>query len=419
MKLQNNMKLKAVRGTHDLFGKEIEKYNKIKNIISEMAKLSSFNELATPIFESTEVFLKPLGDHSDVVLKEMYTFEDKNKELLTLRPEYTTSMIRAAITNNLLSEIPLKIFGIGPMFRRERPQKGRYRQFNQINFEILGSNDILADVELISIADEFLKKILPNCKIKLNINSLGTKKDLKNYRNKLTKFFNSKKSLLSDDSRKKIDSNPLRILDSKHLEDIEISKQAPLIYEFLSSEIKNNYEQLKNILKSININFEENNNLVRGLDYYCSTVFEFKTSELGSQDTLIGGGRYDGLIGLLGGQDIPGIGWAGGIERIAMLMEYDQKNNKNVHIAVLDKNYKMHLAKLLEYLKIHKISYFWDFKYNIKKSLSKANKENATYVIIIGSDESEGNYYTIKNLLTADQKKIEIDKISRYLNVKS
>ena len=419
MKLQNNMKLKAVRGTHDLFGKEIEKYNKIKNIISEMAKLSSFNELATPIFESTEVFLKPLGDHSDVVLKEMYTFEDKNKELLTLRPEYTTSMIRAAITNNLLSEIPLKIFGIGPMFRRERPQKGRYRQFNQINFEILGSNDILADVELISIADEFLKKILPNCKIKLNINSLGTKKDLKNYTNKLTKFFNSKKSLLSDDSRKKIDLNPLRILDSKHLEDIEISKQAPLIYEFLSSEIKNNYEELKNILKSININFVENNNLVRGLDYYCSTVFEFKTSELGSQDTLIGGGRYDGLIGLLGGQDIPGIGWAGGIERIAMLMEYNQKNNKDVHIAVLDKNYKMHLAKLLEYLKIHEISYFWDFKYNLKKSLSKANKENATYVIIIGSDESEGNYYTIKNLLTADQKKLEIDKISRYLNVKS
>ena len=197
------MKLRSVRGTHDLFGEEIKKYNKIQSAVSKYAELNNFSELQTPIFEFTNLFTKPLGEQSDVVLKEMYTFEDRNKELLTLRPEYTTSMIRAAITNNILNTLPLKVYGIGPMFRRERPQKGRYRQFNQINFEIFGSNDFIADLELIILGNDILSFLLPNSKFILNINSLGHRDNLLKYKEILSKYFEEKKSQLSDDSRKK------------------------------------------------------------------------------------------------------------------------------------------------------------------------------------------------------------------------
>ena len=187
------MKLRSVRGTHDIFGEEIKKFNRISNIVSKNACLKDFREIQTPIFEFSDLFAKPLGEQSDVVLKEMYSFEDRNNEFLTLRPEYTTPMIRAAITNNLLNDLPLKIFGIGPMFRRERPQKGRYRQFNQINFEILGTKDFLADVELILLSNNILKEILPKSKIKLQINSLGDKKTLIDFKKSLTKYFNTNK----------------------------------------------------------------------------------------------------------------------------------------------------------------------------------------------------------------------------------
>ena len=216
------MKLRSVRGTHDLFDDEIRKYNKIYSTVSNSASLYNFQELQTPIFEFTNLFSKPLGAQSDVVLKEMYTFKDRNEELLTLRPEYTTPMIRAAISNNLLNNLPLKIFGIGPMFRRERPQKGRYRQFNQINFEIFGSNDFIADLELISIANEILKSLLNISNFTLNINSLGSRDNLQEYKSNLSKYFQDKKTKLSEESLNKIQSNPLRILDSKNENDMEI-----------------------------------------------------------------------------------------------------------------------------------------------------------------------------------------------------
>ena len=368
------MKIRPVRGTHDIFGNEIEKHNKIKKIVSSIAELNGFKELTTPIFELSELFSKPLGAESDVVLKEMYTFEDRNSELLTLRPEYTTPMIRAAISNRLIDELPLKLFGLGQMFRRERPQKGRYRQFNQINFEIFGSSDYLADLEIILIASNILKKILPNRKIVLHLNSLGTKENLYQFKKELSNYFMAHINKLSDESKNRIESNPIRILDSKNEEDIAISNQAPSIKNFLSKESLDNYENLKKSLNLLNIEFQENEKLVRGLDYYCETVFEFKTGDLGTQDTLLGGGRYDGLIGFLGGPDIPGIGWAAGIERLSMLMEYNNTENNSVHLAITDENYKSHLIKLINYLNENNIPYNWNYKYNLKKSLSKANK---------------------------------------------
>ena len=409
------METRKVRGTHDIFGSEIKNFNLIKDIVSQNATISAFKELQTPIFEFTKLFSKPLGEQSDVVLKEMYTFRDKNEEFLTLRPEYTTPMIRAAITNNLLNELPLKVFGIGPMFRRERPQKGRYRQFNQINFEIFGSNDYLADIELILIAHDILKSLLPNIKIDLHLNSLGTKENLSKYKIELSKFFDEKKMKLTEESRKKIISNPLRILDSKDDQDIEVSSQAPVINDFISSQSKDHYNEIKKNLNTLNLNFKENPNLVRGLDYYCNTVFEFKTSSLGSQDTLLGGGRYDGLIGILGGPDIPGIGWAAGVERISMLMNKSNDIKTDVHLAIFDSKFKDHLIKVTKYLRDNKIKFYWNYKYNFKKSLSKASSENAKYIIIIGESEFRNNFYTLKNLDNGEQFEIKMSEIEKFI----
>ncbi len=413
------MNLRTVRGTHDLFGDEVKKYKKIQDIVSKHALLSNFEELQTPIFEFTELFSKPLGEHSDVVLKEMYTFQDKNEDFLTLRPEYTTPMIRAAITNNLLNNLPLKIYGMGPMFRRERPQKGRYRQFHQINFEILGTNDFIADLELITLGNDLLKAILPKSNYTLNINSLGQRENLIDYKTGLSKYFEEKKFKLSAESRNKINSNPLRILDSKQENDIEISNNAPSISEFLSEESKNHFIEIKKGLDYYNIGYQENSRLVRGLDYYCSTVFEFKTNDLGSQNTLLGGGRYDGLIGNLGGPDIPGIGWAAGIERISMLMKKNLNSANIVHIAITEQKYKNHLLKIIKYLKENQIPFSWNYKYNLKKSLSKANSDDATHIIIIGENEFSNDFYTIKKLGTGEQSELEIDNIAKFLNDKS
>ena len=410
------MKLRSVRGTHDIYGEDIEKYNIIENKVSKIAELNSFNKLETPIFEFTDLFAKPLGEQSDVVLKEMYSFKDRNEEMLTLRPEYTTPMIRAAITNNLLNELPLKIFGLGPMFRRERPQKGRYRQFNQINFEIFGTNDFMADLELIIIGNEILKSILPNSSFTLNLNTLGQKNNLNEYKIKLSNYFKDKKEKLSDESKEKIQTNPLRILDSKNENDILISNSAPTMQEFISLEEKNHFSEIKKGLDLLKIKYVENNKLVRGLDYYCSTVFEFKTSELGSQDTLLGGGRYDGLIGVLGGPDIPGIGWAAGIERISMLMKLNYNSLCKVHIAITNKKYNSHIQKIMNFLRKNNISFYWNYKYNIKKSLSKANSKKIEYVILIGEDEFNNNYYSVRNLNTGKQSQLKESEIIKYLN---
>ena len=413
------MKLRSVRGTHDIYGSEIKKYNIIKEVVKRNADLFSYNELETPIFEFTELFSKPLGEQSDVVLKEMYTFKDRNDDLLTLRPEYTTPMIRAAITNNLLNDLPLKLYGLGSMFRRERPQKGRYRQFNQINFEVFGSYDYLVDLELMVLANDILKSLLPNNKFKLNLNSLGTKDNLIKYKTNLSKYFEQKKSQLSEESRNKIDSNPLRILDSKNDDDKEISNTAPTIMEFLSKESILHFDEIKKGLKFYNIHFEENHKLVRGLDYYCGTVFEFKCDNLGAQDTLLGGGRYDGLISSLGGPEIPGIGWAAGIERISMLMEKIDTEVNNIHIAITDEKFKNHLIKIIKYLRENKISFYWNYKYNLKKSLSKANLNNANYIIIIGENEFNKDFFTLKKLRSGEQFEVNINKIKKLINDKS
>jgi len=409
------MKINPIRGTHDIFGKDLEKFKKITKEVNQIAQQFYFQELVTPIFENTNLFKKPLGEQSDVVLKEMYTFKDRNGENITLRPEYTTPMIRAAISNNLLNTLPAKFFGIGQMFRRERPQKGRYRQFNQINFENFGTSDSFADVEIINLANSLLRKILPNKEIILNINSLGKRENLKDYNKILSNFFNENKNLLSNESLDKINSNPLRILDSKNTQDKELIFKAPKLIEFLSKDDLKHYEEIKKNLTNLNIVFNEDPTLVRGLDYYCNTVFEFKTDEIGSQDTLIGGGRYDGLIEKIGGKDLPGVGWAGGIERLMILMNNISVSNNAIHLAILDPKFKNQAFLAYDLLIKNNYSIYWNYKYNLKKSLAKANEEKVKYIIIIGENESVNNNFTIKNLFTSNQEVKDLDNILNFI----
>ena len=409
------MKIKPVRGTHDIFGEEIKKFNKIISEVKNTAQKFGFKELMTPIFESSELFKKPLGEHSDVVLKEMYTFNDRNKDEITLRPEYTTPMIRAAISNGLLNNLPAKFFGTGQMFRRERPQKGRYRQFNQINFENFGTDDFFADVEMINLANQLLKKILANNNFTLHINTLGSRENLQNFKKILSKYFKDHQNSLSIDSKSKIETNPLRILDSKNIQDKEIVLQSPKLIEFLSQAELKSYEEIKDCLNDLSIPIFEDLNLVRGLDYYCHTVFEFKTNEIGSQDTLIGGGRYNGLIKTLGGKDIPGIGWAGGIERIMLLMKDVIETTEVIHLSIKDSTLKKHALKIYDHLIKSNLSVYWNYKYNLKKSLSLASEKKAKYIVIVGEEEKNNNNYVLKNLLNGDQKTVNLNNILDHI----
>ena len=410
------MKITPIRGTHDFFGQQVLKYRAIQDMISHYSKIYNFKEIITPIFESTELFKKPLGENSDVVLKEMYTFKDKNEDLITLRPEYTTPMIRAAISNNLLEKLPKKLYGIGPMFRRERPQKGRYRQFNQINFEILGTHDISADIELIILANNFLKNLLPEKKINLFINSLGDKDTLSNFSTALSNYFKQNEKKLTEESQSKIVSNPIRILDSKDPTDIEVNLNAPKISDFYSNEAKEKFSNIQEILKDMSVDFSININLVRGLDYYCHTVFEFKTLDLGSQDTLIGGGRYDGLTKLLRGPDIPGVGWAGGIERLIMLIDDIKPLQKTTHLIIINESFREYGLKVANQLRQKNININFDYKYNLKKSLSHANQSCARYAIIIGEEEVQNNLCILKDLNKNVQEKKTIENIIKDLN---
>ena len=410
------MKIQPIRGTHDYYDEDLHKIKLIEKKIRARAANFGFSEIITPIFESSNLFSKPLGEQSDVVLKEMYSFKDKNNSSLTLRPEYTTPIIRAAISNKLLNKLPKKMFGIGSMFRRERPQKGRFRQFNQMNFEIFGSDDPISDFELILLSNLILKDILPNQKFELSINSLGDVNTLKKYKKNLSVFFDKYKNDLTDDSKNKINSNPLRILDSKDNKDIKICKNIPLISNLYSKEASKIFEEVQKLLTDSKISFKVNNKLVRGLDYYCHTVFEFKNNNLGSQDTVIGGGRYDGLIKIIGGPDIPGVGFAGGLERLMLLMDPIKIDNTNNHLIVIDEKLKNYGLNVFNKLHENNIPVYWDYKFNLKKSLSLANEKKARFAIIIGDDEVKNQKYTLKDLTNFSQETYSLEELIKKIN---
>ena len=311
---------RAIRGTQDIFGAEAEAFAHVVETFERVRKLYRFRRAEMPVFEKTTVFSRSLGETTDVVSKEMYSFEDRGGESLTLRPEFTAGIARAYITNGWQQHAPLKLATHGPLFRYERPQKGRYRQFHQLDAEIIGAGEPLADVELLVMADQLLKELGIADGVTLQLNTLGDGASREAWRAALVEYFQAHRASLSEDSQERLEKNPLRILDSKDPRDKPFTADAPKIDDYLSAEAQDFFARVKAGLDAAGVQYERTQSLVRGLDYYRHTAFEFVTDRLGAQGTVLGGGRYDGLIESLGGPHTPAVGWAAGIERLAMLV---------------------------------------------------------------------------------------------------
>jgi histidyl-tRNA synthetase len=398
--------MQSVRGTKDYFGEDAAKFDHIVQTAKNAANLFGFESFYTPIFEDTSVFTRTLGETSDVVNKEMYTFESKGGESLTLRPEFTAGIARAFISNGLQQNLPLKLFSYGPLFRYERPQKGRQRQFHQINFECLGIKDFAIDVEMISLAASVLKNLGITKNVTLNINTLGDKISRENYLKALVEYLTKFSEKLSEDSKNRLQKNPLRILDSKDAGDREILQNAPKIQDYLTPEAAEFFNNVVDGVKQI-IEFpvEVNPNIVRGLDYYNHTVFEFIASgdELGSQNTILAGGRYDNLITQMGGPETPAFGFAAGIERLMLMISAPQITANKIAI-IADDN--ISALKNAAILRAKNIPCEIIISGNFKKKIQRAIKANASHILFVFPDGLE-----IKNLATQAQEKTDLNKV--------
>ena len=414
-------KIQAIRGMNDLLPADSDLWSSLDDTISNLLISYGYKYCRTPIVESTETFSRAIGEVTDIVEKEMYTWEDNNGNSLTLRPEGTASVVRMMIEHNLPREGIQKVFYNGPMFRHERPQKGRYRQFHQVGAEVFGASDAKVDAELISITDSLWKSLEINAR--LEINSLGSKESRSSYRKILTDFFNKNISQLDEDSLRRLKTNPLRILDSKN-KDLELLiSNAPKMIDHLDEESQEHFTILKNYLDNLDIPYEVNPKLVRGLDYYNQTVFEWISNDLGSQGTICGGGRYDGLVEKMGGNPTPAIGFAMGLERIALLIQ--DKNTQLVNkrcqlyfVALGDKAQieSMKLSKkILQALPNITLSNDVSMG-SLKSQMKKADKSNADFALILGEEELSNNQLSIKPLKGQGvQQLIELEGIIQHL----
>ncbi len=408
-------KLQPVRGTHDLLFDDLDLHRRVENVALDISARYGFREVATPIFEFTEVFARTLGETSDIVTKEMYTFETKGGEQITLRPEGTAGIARAFISGGLAQQAPLKMFYRGPMFRHERPQKGRQRQFHQIGVELIGVEGPQADVEVITLADHTLKELNLSGAITLELNSLGDRESRANYREELVKFLSASKDQLSEESRGRLERNPLRILDSKDKGDRRILENAPALSDYLNEHSKTFFESVQSGLTKFGIEFKVNPRLVRGLDYYCHTAFEFTTDALGAQGTVLAGGRYDGLIEQMGGPVTPGIGWAAGIERLAMLLPEAQPARRMIALIPVGAEQEESVQKLAHELRY--AGYCVDVGYsgNLGKRMKRADKINAAAAVIIGEEEAKTNAATVRNLQSGEQETVLQASLAEHL----
>ena len=410
-------KIQSVRGTYDLYGVAKRKAKKVIELGSKIVERYGFEEIETPIFEFTEVFARNLGDTSDIVTKEMYTFQDRGGESLTLRPEGTAGVVRAFISEGMQQNLPVKFYYTGPMFRYERPQKGRQRQFTQFGVEMLGVETPQADVEVISMAYHFLQSLGLSDSVVVEINSLGDKESRDIYRTKLVAYLKEHINELSADSRERLEKNPLRVLDSKEECDKIVVANAPLYSDSLNEASKTFFENVLRGLDLLKIPYRINDRLVRGLDYYSHTVFELITDKLGAQGTVLAGGRYDGLVAEMGGGDIPGIGWACGVERLSMLLEEDVPLARPV--AVIEVGEDVHNKSLQIADDLRSKGYRVEHPYsgNLKKRMIKANKVNAFIAVILGSDEISSGNVVLKNLDTGEQRTVKlVDLIKEIKN---
>ncbi|WP_096700703.1 histidine--tRNA ligase [Magnetospirillum sp. 15-1] len=409
--------LQPVRGTHDLLPDEARRHRWVEETAFTAARRYGFGEIMTPIFEFTDVFARTLGETSDVVTKEMYTFADRSGESITLRPEGTAGVARAFISGGLAQSLPLKLFYRGPMFRHERPQKGRLRQFHQVGVELLGVESPLADVEVIAVAWRVLSELGLASKVRLEINTLGDAESRETYRNTLVAYLSQFRDSLSEDSRNRLERNPLRVLDSKDEGDRRIVENAPLMTESLSPAAREFFTQVTDGLHALGIPFLLNPRLVRGLDYYCHTAFEFTTTELGAQGTVLAGGRYDELIATMGGQRTPGIGWAAGVERLSMLV--GEVADVVRPISVIPMGDTMAALAVAERLRRTGRSVEMGFSGNMKKRMARANKVNARFAVILGEEEAARAAVTIRDLDTSSQDEVPLAQLEDYLGRQS
>lgn len=389
-------KIQPVRGTKDFIGDFARCVEFIQNTAFKVAKLYGFERIDTPIFETTGVFKRAVGDTSDIVGKEMYSFLDRGGDEITLRPEGTAPVVRAIISNGLTQQLPLKYCYYGPMFRYERPQRGRYRQLHQFGVEFFGIDNPIADVETLALAKQTMDAL--GISYALHLNTIGDIESRNLYREALVAYFSKYKNDLSSDSQNRLTKNPMRILDSKDEADQRIAADAPQITAYLTDHAKNFFEKVRQGLETLNISYVLDPKLVRGLDYYTHTAFEFKTTELGAQDAIGGGGRYDGLVQHMGGPSIPAVGWALGIDRIALLLENrDFKKPSPIAIIVIG-DFWANAILIANNLRNHGIICEIIYKNNPGKAFKEADRINAKFVLIIGEDEVKTNTVKLKNL---------------------
>ena len=400
-----------LRGMLDIDPSLSSKYSFIESNFNKISKSYGYKEVRFPIIEATDLFRRTVGNETDIVNKEMFTFNSKSGKSMTLRPEGTAGCMRMAIEEGLVDAGQQKLSYKGPMFRYERPQKGRSRQFQQMSLEAYGFKDSQIDIEMIEISYKFFKELSLDKDIFLEVNSIGSQEDQKNYSLELKNFFSKYKKDLDEDSLKRLEKNPLRILDSKNKDLLKLIDNAPKINEFISDDSKKTFKEIREAITGLNIKFTENPLLVRGLDYYNDLVFEWKSKSIGSQDTICGGGRYDSLSKMIGGRDVKATGFSIGLDRLSLIVE-DAKipYQKNLLLVSLEESFFLSGLKLANSLRDNLDNFSIQFsgkETNLKSILKKASKRNIDFMVIIGKRELEENSYTLKKLLKNEEIKLD------------
>ncbi len=410
--------LQKPRGTQDMIREEAERFDHVVRTFDRVRRLYGFGRVEVPVFESTAVFSRGLGETTDVVSKEMYSFEDRGGDSLTLRPEFTAGIARAYIENGWQQLAPVKVAAWGPLFRYERPQKGRFRQFHQLDAEVLGAGEPAADVEVISFAQQLLDELGVADRVVLQLNTLGDAETRGAWRDALVAYFSRHVDVLSEESRERLVKNPLRILDSKAPGDKALLADAPGIDAFMSAEAGAFFESVQKGLQASGVAFARVPDLVRGFDYYRHTAFEFVTEALGAQGTVIGGGRYDGLIGMMGGPETPAVGWAGGIERLALLAGEAAAAAVKVAVVAAGAEGEEAALKLLATLRRAGISAEQGWRGNLKKKMERAGKAGAPLVLLVGSDELAAGEATLKDMGSGEQRRVALGDVVKAVKAR-
>ena len=400
-----------VRGTQSLFGEDADRFHAVVEAFDRVRRLFGFKRVEVPVIEPTAVFARTIGETTDVVSKEMYSFEDRGGELITLRPEFTAGICRAYLSEGWQQYAPLKLAVHGPAFRYERPQKGRFRQFHQLDAEVIGAGEPAADVELLSLGDQLLRELGIHDGVTLQLNTLGDAETRDAWRTALVDYFQAHRGSLSEDSLTRLERNPLRILDTKDPNERPIADAAPSIDDFLTPEASDFFAQVTAGLDATGVKWTRNVRLVRGLDYYRHTAFEFVTDRLGAQGTVLAGGRYDGLIESLGGPHTPAVGWAAGIERLAMMIDTPAPETTSVAVVPLGERAEAEGQKIVAGLRREGVAADMAYRGNMKKRLSRANASGAKYALILGDNELDAGEAQLKDLTTGEQRAVSLDLI--------